>query len=88
MLTVDVAYLDGTFYANGEIPGRDMASIPHPFIEETLARLRRQPESQRAKVRFIHLNHTNPALQPNSEARKAIEAAGMRVAIEGERVGL
>ncbi|MCZ6836386.1 MAG: MBL fold metallo-hydrolase [Planctomycetota bacterium] len=88
LLTVDVAYLDGTFYANGEIPGRDMASIPHPFIKETVARLKLQLESQRSKVRFIHLNHTNPALQAGSEARKAIETAGMRVAREGERFGL
>ena len=29
---VDVAYLDATFYANGELPGRDMSGFPHPFI--------------------------------------------------------
>ena len=88
ILSVDVAYLDGTFYANSEIPDRDMAQIPHPFIEESMARFQFLPESQRAKIRFIHMNHTNPALQAGSEARKAIEAAGMRIAEEGERVGL
>ncbi len=35
---VDFALLDGTFYQNGEIPGRDMSEIPHPFIEESIAR--------------------------------------------------
>lgn len=85
---VDVAYLDGTFYANGEIPGRDMSGFPHPFISASLARFASLPPEQRAKLRFIHLNHTNPALWPGTEARRAIEAAGARVAEEGERVGL
>ncbi|MFT3806287.1 MBL fold metallo-hydrolase [Arenimonas sp.] len=85
---VDVAYLDGTFYANGEIPGRDMSGFPHPFISTSLARFASLPAEQRAKVRFIHLNHTNPALWPGTEARRAIEAAGARLAEEGERVGL
>ena len=26
----DIAILDGSFYQNGEIPGRDMSEIPHP----------------------------------------------------------
>lgn len=83
---VDVAYLDGTFYANGEIPGRDMSAIPHPFIEETMALLDELPEAERAKVRFIHLNHTNPALTDNGEAARAIEARGYGIARQGEVV--
>lgn len=82
---VDVAYLDATFFANGEIPGRDMSGFPHPFIADTLARLAPLPASERAKVRFIHLNHTNPALDPTSAASATIRASGMRVAEEGER---
>ena len=35
----DVAYLDGTFFADGELPGRDMAEIPHPFVVESLRRM-------------------------------------------------
>jgi pyrroloquinoline quinone biosynthesis protein B len=85
---VDVAYLDATFYADGELPGRDMSKIPHPFIAETMRRLKNQPAAVRAKVRFIHLNHTNPAHDPRSAAAKAIRAAGFRVAEQGERVEL
>ena len=81
----DVAYLDGTFYAEGELPGRDMSAIPHPFIAETMRRLAALPADERDKVRFIHLNHTNPALDPASDAARTIEAAGFRVAREGER---
>ena len=82
--TVDVAYVDGTFHANGELPGRDMTGFPHPFITHTMRRLAALPPATRDKVRFIHLNHSNPALDAGSDARRAIEAAGMHVAEEGE----
>jgi len=85
---VDVAYVDGTFYADGEIPGRSMAEIPHPFIVETMARLASLPATEKSKVRFIHLNHTNPALQRGSEAMKTIAKAGFLLAVEGEQVKL
>ncbi len=85
---VDVALLDGTFFADGEIPGRSMADIPHPFIAESMARFAPLPESERRKIVFIHLNHTNPAANLSSAERRRIEAAGMRVAVEGERIEL
>jgi len=86
--SVDVAYLDATFYANGEIPGRDMSGFPHPFITRSMERFSALPADQKAKIRFIHLNHTNPALQPESEARLTIERNGFRVAEEMERLDL
>ena len=82
--SVDLAYLDGTFFDNGEIPGRDMAQIPHPFVRESIQQFGALDESQRNKVRFIHLNHTNPALRPGTRAQFVIERAGMRVAVQGE----
>lgn len=85
---VDVAYLDGTFFAMGEIPGRDMSTFPHPFIADSMERFRDLPAQERAKIRFIHLNHTNPALWPDSFQREIIENRGFRVAEELERVEL
>lgn len=84
----DLALLDGSFFADGEIPGRSMKEIAHPFIAESLARFAALPASARAKVRFTHLNHTNPAAVEGSEARRRIEACGMRVLEEGEVVEL
>ncbi len=86
--SVDVAYLDGTFYAEGELPNRNMADIPHPFIVESMQRFSSLPATQRKKIRFIHLNHTNPALPAGSAALRAITDAGFSVARELERVGL
>lgn len=85
---VDRAYVDGSFFADGEIPGRAMSEIPHPFIEETLAIVAGLPETERAKLWFIHLNHTNPALDLQSEAAERVRAAGCHLAVEGQRYGL
>ena len=85
---VDVAYLDATFFANGEIPGRDMSGFPHPFIRHSLERFAKLPATEKAKVRFIHLNHTNQALWPGTMERTELETAGFRVAEEGERIEL
>jgi len=85
---VEVALVDGTFFADGEVPGRSMAEIRHPFIIESIDRLGGLPAEVRARVSFIHLNHTNPACdlarEPDGEAARLLEAAGMGVAREGD----
>lgn len=86
--SVDVAYIDGTFFNASELPGRAMSEVPHPFIAESLARFAALPEAERRKIVFVHLNHTNPAATPRSHAEREIEAQGMRVAREGERLPL
>ena len=83
--SVDVAYLDATFFANGEIPGRDMSGFPHPFISHSMARFADLPATEKAKVRFIHFNHTNPVRFPDSPARQQVLDAGFGLADEGER---
>jgi len=85
---VDVAFLDATFFSPDERPGRDLSAIPHPFIVESLERFAALPASERAKIRFVHLNWSNPALDATSSARATIERAGMRVAEELELVRL
>ncbi|MCH8147110.1 MAG: MBL fold metallo-hydrolase [Planctomycetes bacterium] len=84
----DVAYLDGTFFDDNEVPGRNMADIPHPTMTATLKRLSQLSVPDRRKVRFIHLNHTNPALDPNSEAAKTVTENGCCIAQFGERFEL
>jgi pyrroloquinoline quinone biosynthesis protein B len=85
---VDIAYLDGCFWDQGEIPGRDMSQFPHPLIARSLVRFASLPQSERAKIRFIHLNHSNPVLDRTSAEYARVVESGMGVAREGERVGL
>jgi len=85
---VDVAYLDATFYSDGELGGRDMSQIPHPFISESIQRFAPLPKSERSKIRFIHFNHTNPVLDAGSHATQAVRAAGHHLAVQGERFPL
>ncbi|KAB2950317.1 MAG: pyrroloquinoline quinone biosynthesis protein PqqB [Thermoanaerobaculia bacterium] len=85
---VDVALLDATFFGEGEIPGRSLAEIPHPFVVESIARFSKLSASERRKVVFTHLNHSNRAALPDSHERRTIEAAGLRVAREMERIEL
>ncbi|MDO7884044.1 MBL fold metallo-hydrolase [Hymenobacter cheonanensis] len=83
----DYVLLDATFYRNGELP-RDMAEVPHPFVEETIKLLQNLPAAQRAKVYFIHFNHTNPLLNPASSERAEVLRQGFRVAEEDLVLGL
>jgi pyrroloquinoline quinone biosynthesis protein B len=85
---VDVAYVDGSFFDDGEIPGRDMSGFPHPRIRGTMDRLQTLTDGERAKIRFIHLNHTNPTLDPDGDARREVERRGFHVADEGEQLPL
>jgi len=86
--SVDVAYVDGTFFDGDELPGRAMSEVPHPFITESMARFTSLPARERSKIVFVHLNHTNAAAAPDSKARRAVERVGMRIARDGERAGL
>lgn len=85
---VDVALIDGTFFDAQELPGRSLEGIPHPSIASTLERLARLAPPERAKVHFLHLNHSNPALERGSAAHAAVEASGAHVAEEGQRFEL
>jgi pyrroloquinoline quinone biosynthesis protein B len=76
----DYALLDGSFYANGELPNRDMSEIPHPFVVESMELL----ESVKDKVTFIHFNHTNPLLRSDSDAYKAVRKNGFGVAFHAQ----
>ena len=85
---VDYALLDATFFDDGELPGRDMSKVPHPLVTETMQRLGALSTEQRNKVWFIHMNHTNPLLDADSQASKRVRAAGFNITSEGIRLEL
>ena len=84
---VDYAFLDATFFKEGEI-NRPMSEVPHPFIEETIDLFKNESLTTKNKVIFIHFNHTNPALQPNSKERNELTLLGYKFAKEGKRFEL
>lgn len=77
---VDYAFIDGTFYDGQEINNRDISEIPHPFIIESMDKFKGLPPEERKKIYFIHFNHTNPGLNPNSEQSGRIVENGYNVA--------
>lgn len=80
---VDEAFLDATFYSDKELPNRNIREIPHPLVPETIALFTSQPMHERMKIRFIHLNHTNPLLL-DRKVRKEILKSGFGIARQGE----
>ncbi|QUL37878.1 MBL fold metallo-hydrolase [Erythrobacter sp. JK5] len=84
----DYAFIDATFWDDNELPGRDMSEIPHPRVKATMDRLQDLPASERAKVHFIHMNHTNPIRDPSSTESREVETRGFNVARRGDRVCL
>lgn len=84
---VDYAFLDATFFQDGEIP-RPMSEVPHPFITETVKLFENESKETKAKVIFIHFNHSNPGILNSHELKDRIEELGFRFAKEGENYDL
>lgn len=87
LANVDLLLLDGTFYSADELPGRDVSEIGHPLMTDSMLRLA-EPVAAGLQVWFIHLNHSNPTLDPSSPQRRALEASGFKVAKVGDEFAL
>lgn len=81
----DILFLDATFYSGAELPGRDMSKIPHPTIKTSMERFKDMSAADKDKIYFIHLNHSNPALNSDSEEAKFIKSSGYNLAKTGEQ---
>lgn len=81
---VDIALLDATFFKDGEIRGRAMSEIPHPFVEESMELFKNLSKEEKKKIYFIHFNHTNPLLINASTAQKTVYENGFNIAKQGE----
>ena len=77
-LRVDIALVDGTFWNLNELPGRDLSKIPHPTIEESIRRLGIKKIND-PDIFFIHLNHSNPVNDHDSEERNLVESYGWSI---------
>lgn len=89
---VDLLLFDGTVWENddmartgtGEKTGARMGHLPMQGTEGSLARL----SGLRARKLYIHINNTNPVLQPEVPERAAIAAAGWEIARDGQEIEL
>jgi pyrroloquinoline quinone biosynthesis protein B len=84
---VDLLLIDGTFYSADELPGRNVAEIGHPLMTDTMDRFEARL-AQGLSVWFIHLNHSNPTLDPAAPQRAELERRGFRVAAAGDEFPL
>jgi len=84
----DCVLIDGTFFGRGEIPNRNMAEIPHPSIEESMDYFSVLSGEDKSKVHFIHLNHTNPALDSTTVQWKTVINLGFNISFMGQRFPL
>jgi pyrroloquinoline quinone biosynthesis protein B len=84
----DVILVDGTFWSDAELSqthdgtplARSIGHIPMSGADGTICLLK---EVKRPKKVFIHINNTNPVLDPHSPERKAAEDAGWQIAADG-----
>jgi len=84
----DHLFLDGTFYKDDELPGRNMSEVPHPFIQESVDLFSELSLTEKQKVWFIHFNHTNPLIDKSSKQYKEVKSKGFNIAIEGLKISL
>jgi len=84
----DHLFLDGTFYKDDELPGRNMSEVPHPFIQESVDLFSDLSLTEKQKVWFIHFNHTNPLIDKSSKQYKEVKSKGFNIAIEGLKISL
>jgi len=82
---VDIAMVDATFYDAYELPGRNMATVPHPLVTETMELFAQTDSNTKAKIHFIHFNHTNPILW-DKKKQEDVRKAGYNIAEQGERL--
>ena len=82
----DIALLDGTFFDAGELPGRDVRSIGHPLVPQTVDLLESRVRSGDITVYFTHFNHSNRLLDARGDARRTLARRGFGMATEGQRL--
>ena len=89
---VDLLLFDGTVWNNddmqrtgtGEKTGARMGHVPLNGELGSLARL----DGQQGRKVFIHINNTNPILQPDAPERAQVLARGWEIAFDGMEITL
>lgn len=83
--TVDIALVDATFYDYDDLPNLHHTSVPHPLVINTMELFGAADAVTKAKIYFIHFNHTNPMLW-DTEKQNLVKQAGFNFAVQGGRL--
>jgi pyrroloquinoline quinone biosynthesis protein B len=88
LATCDAVFFDGTFWRDDEldhlgISGRTAREMGHVPISGTGGSLAALAQLRSTACAYLHMNNTNPILDPASPERREVEAAGLRVAEDG-----
>jgi pyrroloquinoline quinone biosynthesis protein B len=84
----DTIFVDGTFWSDDELSqthagapmARAIGHVPMSGNDGTIAQLKGLPSLQKV---FVHLNNTNPVLDPRSGACNAVVEAGWKIGMDG-----
>lgn len=76
-----VCLVDATFGSPGELPGRDLSTIPHPFVDDTLRTFAHLADG--CRMILTHMNHSNSVAEPSSDLAIAAARAGFEIAHDG-----
>jgi pyrroloquinoline quinone biosynthesis protein B len=88
----DTIFVDGTFWSDEELSethagtpkAQDIGHVPMSGKEGTIALLSDLPAPQKV---FVHLNNTNPVLDPRSGAYNMVVEAGWKIGQDGWELG-
>jgi pyrroloquinoline quinone biosynthesis protein B len=89
----DLVLLDGTFWSDDELirvwpEARTARAMGHLPISGPAGILERLAALRRPRKVFIHINNTNPILDEESDAHRAVRQAGWEVACDGMTITL
>ena len=84
----DAILVDGTFWSDTELSStqagtplaREIGHLPMSGEQGTIALLKNVTRPEKV---FVHINNTNPVLDPRSPERRMVEDAGWQVAHDG-----
>jgi pyrroloquinoline quinone biosynthesis protein B len=85
---IDLVLLDATFFSGAELPGRDLKTIGHPLVRDSVERFGQEVRAGSLEIVFIHLNHSNPLLQSEGTEAKSVREAGFQIAVRGQHFAL
>lgn len=77
----DVALIDATFSSSDELSDRNVLSIRHPLVSDTITRFGHL--AQDTQLVLTHINHSNPLGDPSADITKHATAAGFSIAYDG-----